>query len=120
MPDALSSVVPSRTTNIELTGFPLKLGLAPSFSPVVMCATVASRETECEGRWGPEHVFLAAPVVADGVSGGPVFESREDSAELIVVGMYVGYVLDKSGPKLARIVPSRLIRELLEKPEVPE
>ncbi|MGV3483731.1 MAG: trypsin-like peptidase domain-containing protein [Planctomycetaceae bacterium] len=114
--DALSLSTPPRTTKVELTGFPINLGLTPALSPLVMCASVASRETECEGNWGTELVWLANPVVGDGVSGGPVFHAAEEPTDVRIVGMYIGYMFDKSGPKLARVVPSRLIREMIEEP----
>ena len=111
----VSAETPQRSSKIEFAGFPLLLGVTPSLSPLVMCATVASRETQHQGKWGLEKIYWAHPVVGDGVSGGPVFAGSEDPADLKVVGMYVGYVSDKSGPKLARVVPSRLVRELIGK-----
>ena len=59
-------------------------------------------------------VWLANPVVGGGVSGGPVFHAAEEPSEVRIVGMYIGYIFDKSGPKLARVVPSRVVREMTE------
>ena len=110
---ALTETMPPRSTAIEIAGFPLLMGLAPSISPLVMNAHLASRELDVDAKWGKERVVFAFPVVGDGTSGGPVFLPSVDHGEPVIVGMYVGYYSDNTGPKLAKLVPAPLIREWL-------
>ena len=101
---------PVRTTEIEIVGFPMALGTQPTVSPLAMKGHLASREMLAEAKWGKEPILYAVPVVGAGCSGGPVFQSVAAEQETRVVGMYVGLQFDASGVKLAKIVPSRVIR----------
>jgi hypothetical protein len=61
-------------------------------------------------KWGAEPILYALPVVGAGCSGGPVFQSVSAKGDIEMVGMYVGLSLDASGVKLAKVIPSRVIR----------
>ena len=104
-----------RTTEIDITGFPNAIGTqGGSISALVMKGHLCSRETAHPGKWGLQKLFFAVPTVAGGTSGGPVFLSHEDAAKTELVGMYVGYIYDKSGSQLSQIVPARYVKELVE------
>lgn len=112
--DALISEVPKRTKKIEITGYPMSFGTTPPVAPLAMVAHVASREMSTPARWGNEKIFYAIPSVASGTSGGPVYESIEDSSNATVVGMYIGLINDSTGAKLSKIVPSQVVRTAIE------
>lgn len=112
--DALVAEVPKRTTRIEITGYPLSLGMTPPVAPLVMVAHVASRELPTPARWGAEKIFYAIPSVASGTSGGPVYESNDNSSIATVVGMYVGSINDSTGAKLTKVIPAQVIRNAIE------
>jgi hypothetical protein len=123
--EALMQDAPVRTTEIEIVGFPMALGTQPTVSPLAMKGHLASREILAEAKWGKEPLLYAVPVVGAGCSGGPVFQSVAAEQETRLVGMYVGLQFDASGVKLAKIVPSRVIRAAVcraaaAKPDSPE
>lgn len=101
---------PMRTTEIEITGFPIGIGSIPPISSLVMKGSISSREMTSDAQWGTEPIIYAVPVVGAGCSGGPVFKSADDSAKCELIGMYTGMVYDPTGVKLSKIVPSRIIR----------
>ncbi|MCR9199069.1 MAG: serine protease [Planctomycetaceae bacterium] len=101
---------PERTTDIEVAGFPMGLGLQQQVSPIVVKGHIASRAIATENEWGSEPMLYSFPDLAQGTSGGPVFLSDDDSKATTLVGMYVGVIFDKSGGKLSKLVPSRLIK----------
>ena len=109
--DSLADVIPRRATEIEITGFPMMLGLGPELSPLVMVSRVASRESKMDAAWGKESIVFAFPVVTGGTSGGPVYARNEDPAAVTVLGMTIGYQADKAGPQLAKLIPSTVIRQ---------
>ncbi len=110
---SLAEEMPKRTTAVEITGYPMGLGTAPEVTPLVMSGSIASRELRAESKWGIESVFYAVPAVAGGVSGGPVFQTIDDAAEVQVVGMYIAVGFDDSGGKLSKCIPAHLIRAAL-------
>ena len=112
--ERLRQEVPKRTTQIEITGYPLSFGSTPPVAPLAMVAHVASRELTSAARWGTEKIFYAVPTVASGTSGGPVFESSENSADTAILGMYIGFVSDTSGAKLSKVIPAHVIRTAIE------
>jgi hypothetical protein len=91
----------------------MALGTRPTISPLAMKGYLASREMLAEAKWGEEPILYAVPVVGAGCSGGPVFLSVAAADDPRVVGMYVGLHFDGSGVKLAKVVPSRIIRAAL-------
>jgi len=101
---------PMRTTDIDVAGFPMGLGLQHQVSPIVVKGHIASRVIATENEWGSEPMLYSFPDLAQGTSGGPVFLSHDDPAATTLVGMYVGVIFDKSGGKLSKLVPSRLIK----------
>ena len=101
--DSLRLDPPGRTSAIEITGFPMLLGVAPTVSPLVMLGHVASRPSELEASWGQEEILFTYPVVGAGCSGGPVFLNQQDPAEATVVGMCIGFYQDKHGFKLTKV-----------------
>jgi len=113
--DCLLTDAPARTTEIDIVGFPILLGVTPSVSPLAMRGHLASREMEAEAKWGTEPILYAVPTVGAGCSGGPVFLSTAESDDVKVVGMYVGLKGDDTGAKLSRIIPSRVIRAAVER-----
>jgi hypothetical protein len=112
--DALISEIPKRTRKIEIAGYPMSFGTTPPVAPLAMVAHVASREMPTPARWGSEKIFYAIPAVASGTSGGPVFESIDDSSNTTVVGMYIGVINDSTGAKLSKIIPSHVVRSAIE------
>lgn len=111
--DSLEPAVPMRTTAIEITGFPMKLG-ADSISPIAMKGFLASRELQVKSIWGAEPILLAVPIVGAGTSGGAVFRATDEPVGTSLVGMYIGMMFDDTGVKLAKIVPSYVIRNFIE------
>lgn len=113
--ECLLTDVPKRTTEIDLVGFPISLGVRPAVSPLAMKGHLASREMQAEAKWGTEPMLYAIPAVGAGCSGGPVFQSTADREEVKVVGMYVGVMFDPTGAKLSKIVPARVVRAAIER-----
>ncbi len=111
--DALLPETPARTTEIEIVGFPMTIGTQPEISPLVMKGAIASRELQWKNKWGAEPVVFAVPAVGSGTSGGPGFTAVADLTTVQVAGMYVGLQVDESGAKLSRLVPARIIRDLI-------
>ncbi len=99
-----------RTTEIEITGFPIGIGSVPPISSLAMKGSITSREMMADAQWGAEPIIYAVPVVGAGCSGGPVFKSSDDVTQCDLVGMYIGMAYDPTGVKLSKIVPSRIIR----------
>ncbi|MCA8984104.1 MAG: hypothetical protein R3C12_08345 [Planctomycetaceae bacterium] len=112
---ALLAELPGRTTAIEITGFPISLGIQPQVSPLTMTARIASRELQADAQWGKEAIVYAVPTVGAGCSGGPVFLASEDASATSVVGMYIGLMVDTTGAKLSKIIPARILRAAIEK-----
>lgn len=112
--DCLETETPGRTTPIEITGFPMTFGSNPPVAPLAMMAHIASKEMASPAHWGAESIFYAVPTVASGSSGGPVFRSLTDASDVKVVGIYIGLIADKTGSKLSKIIPSRVIRAAIE------
>lgn len=106
----ISDEDPPRTTDIEVAGFPLGLGLQHRVSPIVVKGHIASRAIASENEWGSEPLLYSFPDLAQGTSGGPVFLSSSDPTSVTLVGMFVGVIFDKSGGKLSKLVPGRLIK----------
>jgi hypothetical protein len=104
---------PGRTAEIEIVGFPMAIGTRPSVSPLVMKGCVASRETETENRWGTEPIVFAIPAAGAGCSGGPVFSSHDNHSIVRLVGMSAGFHADETGAKLCKVVPARIIQEVV-------
>ncbi len=113
--DCLLTDVPERTTEIDLVGFPISLGVRPAVSPLAMRGYLASREMQAEAKWGTEPMLYAIPAVGAGCSGGPVFQSAADTGEVKVVGMYIGVMFDPTGAKLSKIIPARVVRSAIER-----
>ncbi len=111
--DHLAASTPRRTTQIEITGFPMLLGATPHVSPLVMAAEVASRELLLEAKWGHEEIVFAHPAVPNGTSGGPAFITSEDPQEARILGLYIGFQQDNHGHKLAKLVPGHVILDLV-------
>jgi len=112
--DTIGLDVPSRTTDIEITGFPVGIGTIPPISPLAMKGSIASREMLTDAQWGAEAVLFAVPIVGAGCSGGPVFRCESDPVKTDLIGMYIGMVYDPTGVKLSKIVPSRIIRQAID------
>ncbi|MBA2113122.1 hypothetical protein [Bremerella alba] len=111
----IQTSLPMRTTPVEVTGYPLGLGIKglgvqTEMSPIVVCGQIASREMPVPAKWGNETIFLIQLAGAGGISGGPVF-LQEDSPEAVeVIGMVMGYVReDKTGVMMSRIIPGRIL-----------
>jgi hypothetical protein len=111
---ALVGETPRRTSRIEITGYPMAIGTQPPLAPLTMVAHVASREIDADAKWGKEKVFYAVPTVAAGCSGGPVFAANDDPGKPDVVGMYIGLIVDTTGAKLSKILPSPVIRSAID------
>lgn len=112
----LLTASPRRTTAIEVTGFPMRLGLKPAISPLVMTGRVASRELPISAKWGDETIVLAQAAVAPGISGGAVFAEEPSPEKCRVVGMCIGFLMDNSTEvKLAKIVPSHILIDFMRK-----
>ncbi|PQO36793.1 hypothetical protein C5Y96_06395 [Blastopirellula marina] len=113
--ESIQTTLPRRTTPIELTGFPLGLGVKgfraqPELSSIVICGQIASREMPFPAKWGNETVFIIQLAGAGGISGAPVFLAEESPESVTVVGMVMGYVReDSSGIMMSRIIPGRLV-----------
>lgn len=110
--ESLQTESPGRTTEIETVGFPMGVGVE-AVSSIVVTGSLASDELLAKTNWGQEPVLYAAPTVGSGTSGGPVFMAHEDSKQVELVGMYIGFLSDESGSKLSKLVPSRVIREFV-------
>jgi hypothetical protein len=113
--DCLLTDAPERTTEIDIVGFPISLGVRPTVSPLAMRGHLASREMQAEAKWGTEPMIYAIPAVGAGCSGGPVFQSADDTDEAKVVGMYIGVMFDPTGAKLSKIIPARVVRSAIER-----
>ncbi|QDU73450.1 hypothetical protein Pan97_04210 [Bremerella volcania] len=113
--ESIQTTLPRRTTAVELTGFPMGLGVKgfgvqPEVSSIVICGQIASREMPVPAKWGNETVFLVQLAGAGGISGSPVFLQEELPESVRVVGMVMGYVReDKSGLMMSRIIPGRIL-----------
>ena len=112
--ESVAMEAPARTTEIEISGFPIGIGSIPPISPLVMKGSIASREMTSDAQWGTEPIIYAVPVVGAGCSGGPVFKALDDSAKCELLGMYIGMAYDPTGVKLSKIIPSRIIRLAVE------
>lgn len=112
--ESVAMEAPARTTEIEISGFPIGIGSIPPISPLVMKGSIASREMTSDAQWGTEPIIYAVPVVGAGCSGGPVFKAIDDSAKCELLGMYIGMAYDPTGVKLSKIIPSRIIRLAVE------
>lgn len=115
--ESIQTTLPMRTTGVELTGFPMGLGVKglgvqPEVSPIVICGKIASREMPVPAKWGNEMVFLIQLAGAGGISGSPVFLEEESPQSVQVVGMVMGYIReDKSGLMMSRIIPGRILAD---------
>ncbi|WP_158265683.1 serine protease [Blastopirellula marina] len=110
----LLATSPRRTTAIEVTGFPMRLGLKPAISPLVMTGRVASRELPISAKWGDETIVLAQAAIAPGISGGAVFAEEPSPDKCRVVGMCIGFLMDnRTEVKLAKIVPSHILMDFM-------
>lgn len=113
--ESIQTKLPRRTTPVELTGFPLGmgikgLGVQPEMSSIVVCGQIASREMPVPAKWGSETIFIIQLAGAGGVSGAPVFLQEDSPQAVQVVGMVMGYVReDKSGLMMSRIIPGRIL-----------
>ena len=107
--------VPTRSSRVEVIGFPLGLGLTQErISPLVTNCFVASEPLLSDGTWGRELVYFVSPPVGGGTSGGIVTLHEDDEARCKIVGMCVGFNADGSGAKLARLVPTEVVMEFVE------
>ena len=109
----VSTEAQMRTTKIDVGGFPLGLGVKDPVSPVAVVGHIASGEIDTDNRWGNEPIIYCTPALAQGTSGGPAFLANESPNSVTVVGMYIGVVLDVSGAKLSKLIPSRLIHDAI-------
>jgi len=115
--ESVQTTLPTRTTPVELTGFPLGLGIKgvgvqSEVSSIVVCGQIASREMPVPAKWGSETVFLIQLAGAGGISGSPVFLQEESPQSVQLVGMVMGYVReDKSGLMMSRIIPGRILAD---------
>jgi hypothetical protein len=124
---AADEIAPRREQPVMVIGFPLALGTIGRFSPITSEAKPASgllrlfnQEMKKEGTF-----FVLDKPSIGGFSGGPVFLMpgpyasggamvfTELPAPTIVVGLVHGTVSDKTGGKLATIVPSKFIRDTI-------
>ncbi|OYP35831.1 serine protease [Rhodopirellula sp. MGV] len=113
--DVLDGRLPRRTTQIESVGYPVGLGAAPPMSALVIVGNIASKELTSKNRWGKEPVIFSTPTVAQGCSGGPAFVVDAETESFQIIGMYIGVVADESGAKLSKMVPARVIAEMLDR-----
>lgn len=113
--DQLAANATSRGTKVDVAGFPLGLGIQPDVSPLVVQGNIASTEIDTPNDWGTEPLIYMFPPLAQGTSGAPAFLTRQDPTDAQIVGMYVAVSFDASGGKLSKLVPSRVIREAIQR-----
>ncbi len=113
--ESIQTTIPKRTTAIELTGFPLGLGIKGmgvqhEVSSIVICGQIASREMPRPAKWGSQTIFIIQLAAAGGISGAPVFLAQESPEAVQVVGMVMGYVReDPTGLMMSQIIPGRIL-----------
>lgn len=113
--ESIQTTLPKRTTPIELTGYPLGMGIKGfgvqhEVSSIVICGQIASREMPKPAKWGNETVFIIQIAGAGGISGAPVFLAEESPESVQVVGMVMGYVReDPSGLMMSQIIPGSIL-----------
>jgi len=103
-----------RTTEIDVTGFPLGLGAHKEISALVVRAHVASKEIGIKAKWGHEPRIMFAPPTGRGCSGGPAFLASKDVTEAKLIGVFIGLIFDDSGGKLGQLAPAHFVTELIE------
>jgi len=117
-------IAPSRETPLMVMGFPLGLGTIGNFSPLTQQTRAASGLiTFAESKAGPEQTFflLESPSI-DGFSGSPCFDvsGYQQPGPAITGGVTKCYglihstLIDLTGGKMAAVVPSFQIIELIE------
>ena len=113
--ESIQTTLPKRTTPIELTGYPLGMGIKGmgvqhEVSSIVICGQIASREMPRPAKWGNQTIFIIQLAAAGGISGAPVFVAQESPEAVQVVGMVMGYVReDPSGLMMSQIIPGRIL-----------
>lgn len=118
-------VAPTITIQVAVLGFPISLGVKKHFSPLIMRSYVSSGLLELKTQSGRIDTFfvLEQPSIG-GYSGAPVFDLvgptlGEGTAFKVTnrpqkcYGLIHGTLPDKTGSKLAVVVPSALIVETL-------
>jgi hypothetical protein len=115
---------PGREKVLTILGFPLALGIGQKISPLEKETKAASGLYDIPD--GPNMItvfFLSDPSI-DGYSGAPVFSFpivigggsttiRVDSGRTICYGLVSATLSDRTGGKLARVVPSSQICETI-------
>ena len=128
----LSSIAPDesslrRERPVVVMGFPLALGTTGHFSPLTSEAKPASGLVRLLSTDFPKEAtyFVLDKPSIGGFSGAPVFLSPgpyasggamvflETPVPTVVVGLVHGTVSDKTGGKLAAVVPSKFIRDTI-------
>jgi len=118
---------PLRERPVVVMGFPLELGTTGHFSPVTSEAKPASGLVRLLSTDFPKEAtyFVLDKPSIRGFSGAPVFLSPgpyasggamvflETPVPTVVVGLVHGTVSDKTGGKLAAVVPSKFIRDTI-------
>jgi S1-C subfamily serine protease len=116
---------PSRDIPLIAMGYPLGLGTKGHVSPLSFETKAASGFITMErfdNRKEATFILLQSPSIS-GLSGGPVFDVGRPLLEggrmqpregLSLVGLVSGVIWDKTGGKLAMIVPATEIARLLE------
>ena len=111
--ELLASTASKRRTEITTIGFPLGIGSSGTLSPLAVPGHIVSKELPAKNDWGTEPIIFSSPPLAQGTSGGPAIITADDATCEAVVGMYIGVMNDQSGAKLSKLVPSRLIKQLI-------
>ena len=119
------SLPPSRDISLVAMGFPLGLGSRGHVSPLSFETRAASGFITLErfdNKKEATFILLQSPSIS-GLSGGPVFDVGRPLVEgsrleprdgLSLVGLVSGVIWDKTGGKLAMIVPATEIARLFE------
>jgi hypothetical protein len=115
---------PSRDVRLLTLGFPLAIGAVGSFSPISRHTSAAS---EMLSKDGAKYFLLEDPSV-QGYSGSPLFDTHlpimgqtivlNRANHPDIVGVISGTLSDSTGGKMAIVIPSQLILELIRKAEM--
>jgi S1-C subfamily serine protease len=120
------SLPPSRDIPLVAMGYPLGLGAKGRVSPLSFETKAASGFITLErfdNRKAATFILLQSPSIS-GLSGGPVFDVGRPLLEggrleardgLSLVGLVSGVIWDKTGGKLAMIVPATEIARLFQR-----
>lgn len=115
---------PGREKVLTILGFPLALGIGQKISPLEKETKAASGLYDIPNGPNTITVFFLSDPSIEGYSGAPVFSFpmviggggttiRVDSGQTLCYGLVSGTLSDRTGGKLAQVVPSSQICETI-------